>query len=119
MKNYFELKAEYVDFQERFAVAEGEELVELQKAYEQWQKENDIVRYCKMWGEEIYGICPTCDRKECVCKVDEKLNDEMKVEQPVEELKENKEDENKNDNMDVAFADAQKYVEKKKKKKNK
>ena len=74
-KNYFELKAEFIEFQERMAVVEGEELVELQNAYEQWQKENDIVGYCKLWGLSLYGMCPMCDKKECECKKENEVEE--------------------------------------------
>ena len=73
MKNYnfYELKAIYVEFQERMAVAEGAELAELQGAYEQWKEEQGIHVYCKVWGEQLYGICPVCDKKPCECKAEE------------------------------------------------
>ena len=71
MKNYYELRAEFKDFQERMLVAEGEERVELQKEYEEWRNEYGIIQYTKAWGCELYNICPVCDKKECECPAEE------------------------------------------------
>ena len=71
MKNYFELKAEFKDFQERILVAEGEEKVELQKEYEEWRNEYGIIQYTKAWGWEFYSICPICEKNPCECLMKE------------------------------------------------
>ena len=76
--NYYELKAMYVEFQERITEAEGVEKIELEKTYEQWKKDNDICFYCKAWGCELYGICPVCDKKPCECEVVEPEEEEEK-----------------------------------------
>lgn len=69
--NYYELKAMYVEFQERITEAEGVEKVELQREYEKWRNEYGIVQYTKAWGCDLYGICPICDKKECECPAEE------------------------------------------------
>lgn len=79
--NYVELKAIYVEFQERMAIAEGEELVELQSTYEQWKEEYGIHGYCKLWGLSLYGICPICDKKPCECEIEEVQEEEQDEEE--------------------------------------
>lgn len=77
MLNFYELRAIFVEFQERMAETKGEELVELQGAYEKWKDEYGIHVYCKLWNYEIYGVCPICDKKPCECKVEEVQEEEQ------------------------------------------
>ena len=69
--NYYELKAVNREYQERLMELEGEEKVALEEEYREWQKEQEAVKYCKVWNEMQFGICPECENKECECPAEE------------------------------------------------